>query len=80
MRVKPLLQDNESGGKIHNLFLTEVKGRNSYNLTALGQRIGLHNQPTHSIWTLVIDFPKVKAAWIAKEFGLAATGKYKSNH
>lgn len=56
MRVKPLLQDNESGGKIHNLFLTEVKGRNIYNLTVLGQRIGLHNQPTHSIWTLVIDF------------------------
>lgn len=25
MSGKTLLQDNESGGKIHNLFLTEVK-------------------------------------------------------
>lgn len=43
MRGKTLLQDNESGGKVHDLFLTEVKGRNILNLTALGQKSGLHN-------------------------------------
>lgn len=47
MRVKPLLQDNESGGKVHNLLETQVRGRNILNLTALGQRTDRRNHPMH---------------------------------
>jgi len=35
MRVKPFLQDNESGGKVHDFFLPEFKGRNISNLIAI---------------------------------------------
>jgi len=56
MRVKPFLQDNESGGKVHDFFLPEFKGRNISNLIAIWQSTGLHNQPMYSIWTPVMDF------------------------
>lgn len=53
MSGKTLLQDNESGGKIHNLLLACQILKN---LKSYSSRTKIWPSQPHSIWTPVLDF------------------------